>query len=146
MHADASSASSSHDVVGTSPEPHHVLVVEDDAMIRRSLQAFLEVVGECRVDVARDGQSALDMLHGGLRPCAIILDLAMPRMSGWQLRAKLLQDPELARIPVAVFTAYAHSLEDVRVLRAQALIRKTANPDEVLAFIDRWCTGTHAEP
>jgi CheY-like chemotaxis protein len=37
----------------------------------------------------------------------LLLDLMMPTMDGWQLRAKLREDPALAQIPVVIMTAHA---------------------------------------
>ena len=54
---------------------------------------------------ASDGREALDLLLGGLRPCAILLDLMMPGMNGWDFRAEQMRVPELAEIPVAVLSA-----------------------------------------
>ena len=91
-----------------------VMVVDDDDEIREALSDVLadegyEVVG------ARDGQQALDYLKTGRRPNAILLDLWMPVMDGWQLRHELLSDSKLSDIPVIVLTA-------VRDQRAQGLM------------------------
>ena len=69
----------------------YVMVVDDDDEIREALSDVLtdegyEVVG------ARDGQQALQFLREGRRPHAILLDLWMPVMDGWQLRHELLSD------------------------------------------------------
>ena len=59
-----------------------------------------------RVVTAADGQEALDWLRtGGARPCIILLDLMMPKMDGIQLRTEVLNDAELACIPVVVLSA-----------------------------------------
>lgn len=93
-----------------------VMVVDDDDEIREALSDVLtdegyEVVG------ARDGQQALQFLREGRvrRPNAILLDLWMPVMDGWQLRHELLSDSKLSDIPVIVLTA-------VRDQRAQGLM------------------------
>lgn len=91
-----------------------IMVVDDDDEIREALSDVLtdegyEVVG------ARDGVQALEYLRGGKRPSAILLDLWMPVMDGWQLRHELLSDSTLADIPVIVLTA-------VRDQRAQGLM------------------------
>ncbi len=53
-----------------------------------------------------DGQDALDWLRTGAeRPCVILIDLMMPHMDGLQLRTELLNDPQLALIPVVVLSA-----------------------------------------
>ena len=92
----------------------YVMVVDDDDEIREALADVLtdegyEVVG------ARDGMQALQYLREGRRPHAILLDLWMPVMDGWQLRHELLSDAKLSDIPVIVLTA-------VRDQRAQGLM------------------------
>jgi CheY-like chemotaxis protein len=94
--------------------PRRILVVDDDDEIREALSDVLtdegyEVVG------ARDGYQALRFLREGQRPNAILLDLWMPVMDGWQLRHELLNDSKLSDIPVIVLTA-------VRDQRAQGLM------------------------
>src|SRR6059036_452018 len=89
------------------PEPPvaPVLVVEDNAEVRRALVALLEGEGH-RVAEAVDGVSALRLLRAGeVRPCLIVLDLMMPRMSGWDFRAEQSSDRRLASIPVVVVSA-----------------------------------------
>ncbi len=94
---------------------HAVLVVEDDGDSRDALQAILTAHG-LEVFCARDGQEALQMLQGGLRPCLIVLDLRMPRMTGGEFRRQQQDDPQLAAIPVAVLSGiygldgHAHAL------------------------------------
>ena len=58
-----------------------VLVVDDDADVRESLELVLRDAGY-DVFLAEDGQAALDMLGFGLRPAVILLDLMMPRLNG----------------------------------------------------------------
>jgi CheY-like chemotaxis protein len=83
---------------------HTVLVVEDDWDTREALMLLVQSEG---VDAAgaRNGQDALEQLRGGLRPCLIVLDLAMPVMTGYEFRQAQLADPDLASIPVALLQA-----------------------------------------
>lgn len=79
-----------------------VLLVDDDPETRDALRQLLERSG-LRVFDAEHGRAALDLLRQGrLRPHAIVLDLELPVMTGWELRGELLRDPALARIPVIV--------------------------------------------
>lgn len=65
----------------TKPCSPHVLVVDDEALIRAAIADAMEGMGMA-VTEARDGVEALDALAAGLRPCLAIVDLMMPRMSG----------------------------------------------------------------
>ena len=58
-----------------------ILVVEDSATMRQSLQNTLEMSGYAVV-LAPEGQTALARLQSGLRPDLIITDINMPRMDG----------------------------------------------------------------
>ena len=75
----------------------HVLVVDDDPDIRETLAHRLANEGYS-VDLARDGAEALAQLSDGCSPDAIVLDLGMPTMNGWQFR-DLQRHPRLAEIP-----------------------------------------------
>ena len=97
------------------------MIVDDDDEIRGALEDVLGCEGFSVVG-ARDGRQALDYLQSGqTTPAAILLDLWMPGMDGWQLHKELSNDVELSKIPVIVLTA-SHdrrvlSLEVKEVLR-----------------------------
>jgi two-component system, chemotaxis family, chemotaxis protein CheY len=73
-----------------------ILVVEDHVDSRELLVEFLELEGY-RVEVALDGREALARLRRGPRPDAVLMDLMMPRLTGWQLMERVREEPELAR-------------------------------------------------
>ena len=84
-----------------------ILLVEDDAVdvltIKRSLQ---EIHVTNRIDVAENGEQALEMLRGNVyeHPCLILLDLNMPRMGGIEFLRIVKRDDSLKRTPVIVLT------------------------------------------
>ena len=84
-----------------------ILLVDDDTSIREVVVFLLETEGY-RVSVAANGQQALDLLHKGVLPRVIILDLNMPVMDGWRFRAEQLADPTLREIPVIVTTGLSN--------------------------------------
>jgi CheY-like chemotaxis protein len=81
-----------------------VLVVDDDPDIRDTLREVLEAEGVAVV-CAANGSAALDLLHLGVRPALVVLDLMMPAMSGWELLSAMRAERALADIPVAVISA-----------------------------------------
>ena len=84
------------------PEHRHgVLLVEDDYDTREAFVTILETLGLTVVGAA-NGREALEQLWGGLRPCLIILDMAMPEMDGYAFRRAQLADPTLTGIPVTL--------------------------------------------
>ena len=81
-----------------------VLLVEDDAATRDALR---DILSEQRIRVwtAADGRAALELLRSGrITPSVIVMDLMLPRMSGFELREALRADPALAGIPVVAMT------------------------------------------
>jgi CheY-like chemotaxis protein len=81
-----------------------VLIVDDDDDFRDALEAALSPVG-FRIQHATNGLEALRLLREQRMPCAMLIDLMMPEMDGWQLIDVMVHDPELAKIPSAVVSA-----------------------------------------
>jgi CheY-like chemotaxis protein len=116
-----------------------VLVVEDDTDLRESLSQALRDHG-FGVTPATNGQEALDLLHAGARPSVILLDLMMPGLNGWQLRAALRRDPGLARIPQVVISAYMDEAEQaVLALPPDDCLRKPFHIRILIDALERHC-------
>jgi two-component system response regulator MprA len=81
-----------------------VMVVDDDDDLREALIDVLELAGH-RTAAMRDGAEAVMALRGGVRPDLILLDLMMPRMTGWEVHDALRASPALAQLRVVVMTA-----------------------------------------
>ena len=81
-----------------------ILVVDDDADLRQTLQLLLDDSGY-RVTAAASGQAALDQLSAGARPDLILLDLMMPDMNGWEFCKYRASSAALQKVPVIVITA-----------------------------------------
>lgn len=113
-----------------------VLVVDDDRAIRESLCDLLEDEGHRAISAA-NGREALDILHGGDRPCVILLDMMMPVMDGPAFRAEQLKDPDLSAIPVAVITAGGANAG--ASLNPEALLRKPLSIGSVLQVVQHFC-------
>jgi signal transduction histidine kinase/CheY-like chemotaxis protein len=77
-----------------------VLIVEDDPHSAELLVLYLEGAGY-RTAVARDGADGLELARR-LRPRAIVLDILLPRVDGWDLLTRLKGDPLTAASPVVV--------------------------------------------
>jgi CheY-like chemotaxis protein len=120
------------------PHDHAVLLVEDDEESREALAAVLEACSFV-VCEATDGQQALEQLAAGYRPCAILLDLMMPRMDGWEFRARQRADAELSSIPVALLTAAANVRAHASRLGVDASFPKPVDLNGVIAFVEGHC-------
>ena len=63
---------------------------------------------------ASNGLDALNQLRSGLRVDAIVLDVMMPMMDGWDFRAQQRANPALCRIPVVIITAVGFAGDTIR--------------------------------
>lgn len=108
-----------------------VMVVDDDASVREMLVEILQLSG-LRVWCAANGRDALARLRcGDERPDAIVLDLEMPVMNGWQFRREQLRDPALADIPVLIASG-----SDPGAIHAHAHLRKPYCVDDLLGALE----------
>ena len=80
-----------------------ILVVDDNEQNLELLVAYLETL-ECPVTTAVDGVDALDKIAAE-KPDLILLDIMMPRMSGFEVCRKIKSDPTTRDIPVIMVTA-----------------------------------------
>jgi CheY-like chemotaxis protein len=120
-------------------EGSRVLLVEDNAVNRKVGRMMLERLG-CAVEIAADGQQALDML--GLRPYDVVfMDCRMPVMDGYTATAQLRQrEAGGRRTPVVAMTADA--LEDARqrclAIGMDDYIGKPIGMARLAAVIEKW--------
>ncbi len=80
-----------------------ILIVDDNDQNLELLEAYLEDLG-CEIRTARDGVEAMGAV-AAKRPDIILLDVMMPRMSGFQVCGKLKGDPATRDIPIVMVTA-----------------------------------------
>jgi CheY-like chemotaxis protein len=112
-----------------------VLVVDDTEVLRDLIADVLALEGY-RVITAADGVEALDRLGEGRRPCVILMDLAMPRMDGFELAAHVRAEPEWESIPIVVLSAL---LPGKTVPDAAAHLAKPVPMNELLETIAAHC-------
>jgi CheY-like chemotaxis protein len=117
-----------------------ILVVDDDADTCDAIRTLLEEEGY-RTAQASDGHEALAMVQGrGVKPALMLLDLMMPTMDGWQLRARLHADPALASIPIVIMTAHAAMLRAlVNAEPHTPVLRKPLDLDRLLEVVANNC-------
>ncbi len=110
-----------------------VLLVENDPDVRETIRALLERAG-FRVAAARDGAEAWQLLLRGPRPAAILADLCTPRMTGYDLVARIRRTPRLASVPVI-------AMSGERALRtrpaAQAFLEKPFTREQLEWALER---------
>ncbi len=116
-----------------------VVIIDDDADLRRLLQVTLEFTARWTVAVAPDGTAGLALVRQ-LAPDAVVVDLMMPGMDGYEVCRQLKADPATAGIPVVFLTARQRIDEErVRALGAAGVLFKPFEPDELAARITELC-------
>lgn len=80
-----------------------VVIMDDEVDLCEVLRLTLERDGY-NVAMAHDGASGLELVRRE-RPAAVLLDIKMPRMNGYQVLARLQQDQELGCMPVVIITS-----------------------------------------
>ena len=123
------------DRVGTAD----ILVIDDEASIRRCLSLFLEQKGYA-VTTADDGREALIALcSGAALPRLIILDLALPGMDGCQFLLARRSHHHLERVPVFVFSGVSECADiDPRALGAEAVLEEPTDLHKLLDLVDAY--------
>ena len=82
---------------------HKVLIADDNLANRELLEAYLVDVG-CETEFAEDGQETVEKAVS-FKPDLILLDVMMPKLSGFEVCQKLKDDPELRNIMILMVTA-----------------------------------------
>jgi CheY-like chemotaxis protein len=93
-----------------------VLVVEDDPDNRAVIGDVLEFYG-MTVKTAENGVEGLQVLQTFV-PTLILLDLSMPKMDGWEMRAQVKSTQDLQAVPIVALTAHAMPDDKKRALDA----------------------------
>jgi CheY-like chemotaxis protein len=118
-----------------------VLLVEDEADIRKVAQISLQFRGGWNVVVAGDGLEGL-ALAAAERPDVILMDCMMPRMDGYETCRQLKLNAELRDIPVIFLTAKSQESEIRKGLQLGAVgyLVKPFNPmslaDEIVRILE----------
>ena len=89
--------------VGTPNMPNKILIADDNQANRELLEAYLAGV-DCDTDIAVDGLDTLAKVKTFL-PDLILLDIMMPKLSGFEVCKKLKEDPATRKIMILMVTA-----------------------------------------
>jgi len=116
-----------------------VLIVEDDAGLREVYADALRAEG-FGVALASDGNQALALLADRPRvPCAVLLDLRMPGMDGWELARRLRDDTRWHLLPIVVVAAHYRVAEEARRIGAAAWLQKPVTLDRLITAVRDVC-------
>ena len=116
-----------------------ILLIDDEADLREVAQLSLEMVGGWQVIEGSSGSEGLAKAESE-QPGAILLDLMMPDMDGWEVYQQIKADEKTKNIPVIVVTAKAQSIDKVlglHIAKVDDYIAKPFNPKELLASVER---------
>jgi signal transduction histidine kinase len=128
------------------PEPAHdvtspglrvlpvVVLVDDDRASLDLISAYLDG-SQTRALRARDGVEALELIRRVL-PTAVVLDIKLPRLDGWQVLAELKADPATAAIPVVIASVVDDRPRGL-ALGADVYLRKPVRRDELVDALRR---------
>ena len=114
-----------------------VLVVEDYQDAREMYAAYLQFSGFA-VAEAGNGIEAIEKTRE-LLPDIVLMDLALPRMDGWEATRRLKGDPRTRHIPIVALTGHALAghAEGAREAGCDSFVTKPCLPDALVAEIRR---------
>jgi two-component system cell cycle response regulator DivK len=112
-----------------------VLVIEDDPWTRTVTTALLAGEGYAVIE-AKNGEEGLARAAEH-RPDVVLLDLALPTMSGLDVLRALKRTPATSATPVLIVSAYASLMSEEDAQQAEAIIQKPFDCDDLVGQVDR---------
>jgi len=132
--------------------PYRILVVEDNDFNRQLAKELLTRQGAV-VDTAENGAQAVDMVERSLQSgaryySAVLMDVQMPVMDGFEASRMLRRNPTLASLPIIALTARAVSGDRAKCLEAgmNDFITKPINQDVLFSVLAHWLGMGEAVP
>lgn len=122
----------------------HLLIVDDSPSVRRVVSSMLKQHG-WQVQTARDGVEALDMITNET-PAAVLLDIEMPRMDGYELMATVRAQEQYRSLPLVILTSRAAAKHQQRAMQlgANAYVVKPYQDEELLNTLNTLVYGAAA--
>jgi two-component system, OmpR family, alkaline phosphatase synthesis response regulator PhoP len=117
-------------------DKNRILIADDNQPNRELLEAYLSDV-DCDVEHAADGQDTLDKVKS-FKPDLILLDVMMPKLSGFEVCQKLKADSNLRKIMVLMVTALNEAGDIERAVKAGTddFLSKPVNKTELLKRVE----------
>lgn len=115
-----------------------VLVVDDEPDVRLVARVVLTSAGHEIIE-AGSGEEALEKLATSTAPDVMLLDVRMPGLTGWDVLAKLRENPE-HNLPVVVFTADHAAMAEAPVRldeERELFLAKPFDPEDLISTIQR---------
>ena len=113
-----------------------ILIIDDEMHIRLIIRAYLAPF-DVEVTETRDGREGLDLMRDKGAIDLVILDYAMPLMSGQEVLNEMLKDEKLRKIPVIVYTAggFEKDVENRLKTSSTAFMEKSNLGDDLIPTI-----------
>ena len=114
-----------------------ILVGDDNAANRELLSVILQRAGFTTVEAA-DGAEVLRQLESN-SPVAVLVDIHMPEIDGFEVLRRIRQDPRFAKLPVIAVTASVMTGDEQNALKSgfDAYLAKPYEPKQVVALLRR---------
>jgi len=127
--------------VEMAPRGKHILVVDDSPSVRRVVTNMLKQ-HQWEVQSARDGVEALEMITQEA-PAAVLLDIEMPRMDGYELMATVRAQEQYRTLPLVVLTSRAATKHQQRAMQlgASAYVVKPYQDEELINILNALVYG-----
>ena len=118
-----------------------MLVIEDSASVRRLIEVCLRVL-DVELSAAEDGLRGLELAKEAT-PDAIVLDIGLPGMDGWEVLRRLRADQSTADVKVLILTAHAQPevAEQAVAGGADDFMTKPFRPTELRERIETLLAG-----
>ena len=116
----------------------HALVVDDSRVAQVSLRKMLEE-HRVTVDIAESGEDALKFLRHNMPPAVIFMDHMMPGMDGFEALQAIKRDPNIASIPVVMYTSKEGEayMGQAKALGATAVLSKPIRPIQLVKILEQ---------
>ncbi|MFC0399780.1 response regulator [Paraburkholderia rhizosphaerae] len=120
-------------------EGRTILLAEDDVRNIFALSHVIEPLG-AKLEIARNGREALDLLEKGVDVDLVLMDIMMPEMDGLTATAQIRANPNFAHLPVIALTAKAMAHDRLSCLEAGAddYISKPIDVDKLISLCRVW--------
>ncbi|HVP47926.1 MAG TPA: response regulator [Bryobacteraceae bacterium] len=125
-----------------------VLIVEDAESCATTLEIALLAIPHMKVRVAPTARQALDLLTADGGFCAVVTDLNLPAMDGFELIQRVRSDSRTARLPIVVISGDSDPRTPERIYRlgADAYFGKPYSPAQVRRKLEQLLDANSSSP
>ena len=119
-----------------SNDKHRILIADDNDANRELLEAYLVTI-DCEIETSVDGQDTLDKV-ASFGPDLVLLDVMMPRLSGFEVCKQIKENPDSSRVMVLMVTALSELGDIERAVAAGTddFLSKPVNKVELLKRVE----------